>query len=206
MVVVVRFVWLLFVGTLFTKECLSFQDAITNLKQQCSDYVMTRSIQCREMMDDLQRKIAGLSFTDNRPARSYPPIGTTPSTPAPSQGSHDSSHPPYYQSSSTIPTPSSQPAYPGYQGSTNQTPGPPPYFAGQNQPGMPRPPYYSQPPSHQPSQNQSQNFSQPPYPGWQGSYYNGPPAPPQSGVSPQSPYPTPPPGGYYNAPSSGYYK
>eukprot|EP00897_Mesotaenium_endlicherianum_P005252 jgi/Mesen1/4755/ME000242S03927 len=42
-------------------------DAITNLKQQCGDYVMTRSIQCREMMEDLQRQIAGLSFRDAQP-------------------------------------------------------------------------------------------------------------------------------------------
>eukprot|EP00850_Spirogloea_muscicola_P022347 SM000289S10413 [mRNA] locus=s289:127673:133488:- [translate_table: standard] len=47
------------------KFYITLQDAITALKQQCSDYVMTRSIQCREMMEDLQRQIAGLSFDKN---------------------------------------------------------------------------------------------------------------------------------------------
>ncbi|XP_024535562.1 vacuolar-sorting protein BRO1 isoform X2 [Selaginella moellendorffii] len=41
------------------KFYVTLQDAITNLKQQCSDYVMTRNIQSREMMEDLQRQITG---------------------------------------------------------------------------------------------------------------------------------------------------
>ncbi|KAJ8562973.1 hypothetical protein K7X08_031425 [Anisodus acutangulus] len=31
----------------------TLQEAITNVKQQCSDFVMTRNIQCREMIDEL---------------------------------------------------------------------------------------------------------------------------------------------------------
>ncbi|KAF3972022.1 hypothetical protein CMV_004436 [Castanea mollissima] len=42
------------------------KDAITNLKQQCSDFVMTRNIQCREMTEDVQRQMAGLNFQDNK--------------------------------------------------------------------------------------------------------------------------------------------
>jgi hypothetical protein len=34
------------------------QDAIGKIKQQCSDFVMTRNIQCREMIEDVQRKLA----------------------------------------------------------------------------------------------------------------------------------------------------
>ncbi|KAF2304622.1 hypothetical protein GH714_035901 [Hevea brasiliensis] len=37
------------------KFYVTLQDAITNVKQQCSDFVMTRSIQCREMIEDVQR-------------------------------------------------------------------------------------------------------------------------------------------------------
>jgi programmed cell death 6-interacting protein len=38
----------------------SVQAVITNLKQQCSDYVMTRKIQSRDMIEDLQRKSTGM--------------------------------------------------------------------------------------------------------------------------------------------------
>jgi programmed cell death 6-interacting protein len=181
------------------KFYVTLQDAITNLKQQCSDYVMTRSIQCREMMDDLQRQIAGLSFTnDNRQSRTYPSVGASaPVAPSPSPGSQDSS---YYNA-----TPA-----PSYGA---QSPARPPYYAGQNQPGMPAPPYYSQPPvqpaspSHAPSHQHSHNFSQPPYPGWQGPYYNGPPVPPapqaspppQPGAATQPPYHASPSGGFFSS-------
>jgi programmed cell death 6-interacting protein len=166
------------------KFYVTLQDAITNLKQQCSDYVMTRSIQCREMMDDLQRQIAGLSFSnDNRPSRTYPSVGAAAPAAAPSQ---DSS---YYTSGSA----------PSYGA---QAPARPPYYAGQHQAGMPPPPYYAQPPAQAPSH--SQNFAQPPYPGWQGPYYNGPPAPPAAPQTPQAPHPGAPPqpphhGGFFSA-------
>ncbi|KAG7016745.1 ALG-2 interacting protein X [Cucurbita argyrosperma subsp. argyrosperma] len=45
------------------KFYVTLQDAITNVKQQCSDFVMTRNIQCREMMEDVQRQMAGLQFS-----------------------------------------------------------------------------------------------------------------------------------------------
>ncbi|CAK9200542.1 unnamed protein product [Sphagnum troendelagicum] len=192
------------------KFYVTLQDAITNLKQQCSDYVMTRNIQCREMMEDLQRQIAGLSFNDNRPPRSYPSVGGNPQAHPPAHASHDSSsHNAFFQSSSNVssnPPSVPQSAYSSYQAQVPQAapaPQPPYYAGGQNHPAaMPPPPYYTQPP---PQQNP--NFSQPPYPGWQGSYYSAPQVPSQSqAAAGQPPYQTPPPGGYYNAPPGGYYK
>ncbi|KAG6515675.1 vacuolar-sorting protein BRO1-like [Zingiber officinale] len=35
---------------------VTLQDAVTIIKQQCSDFVMTRNIQCREMVENLQRQ------------------------------------------------------------------------------------------------------------------------------------------------------
>lgn len=49
------------------KFYITLQDAISALKQQCGDYVMTRSIQCREMMETLQRQLAGLNFSAPAP-------------------------------------------------------------------------------------------------------------------------------------------
>ncbi|PWA91962.1 BRO1 domain, ALIX V-shaped domain protein [Artemisia annua] len=40
------------------KFYVTLQDAITSVKQQCSDFVMTRSIQCREMIEDVQRQMS----------------------------------------------------------------------------------------------------------------------------------------------------
>nr|PNR49661.1 hypothetical protein PHYPA_011557 [Physcomitrium patens] len=119
----------------------TLQAAITNLKQHCNDYVMTRSIQCREMMDDIQRKIAGLSLTNNN-RHSAPPT---------SHGSQDSS---YYHPTASGPAP-------GYAGQ----PPAPPYYAGHSLPGIP--PYYSQPPVHAQSQHPAHNSNQP-HSGWQG--------------------------------------
>ncbi|GFQ06402.1 programmed cell death 6-interacting protein [Phtheirospermum japonicum] len=53
------------------KFYVTLQDAITNAEQQCSDLVMTRNIQYKEMIDDVQRQIAGLSFQDNKNATNY---------------------------------------------------------------------------------------------------------------------------------------
>ncbi|KAL5991944.1 hypothetical protein ACLOJK_012856 [Asimina triloba] len=44
-------------------EVLELHDAITNVKQQCSDFVMTRNIQCREMIEDVQRQVAEVATT-----------------------------------------------------------------------------------------------------------------------------------------------
>ncbi|KAL3693041.1 hypothetical protein R1sor_006692 [Riccia sorocarpa] len=209
------------------KFYVTLQDAITNLKQQCADYVMTRNIQCREMMEDLQRQIAGLSFSDsNSSGRNYPAVGTaqraqasqaTNPTYAPSQQHQtppSSGHPhPQYYGSAPGPSPASQqqPAsqYPGYQAPQQAAPGAPAYYSSpppqQNPPAAP--PYYSQTSAHQ--QNPSQhpppqhNYSQPPYPGWQGPYYNaGQPTQqnPQTVSQPPYTYPPPAPGSYHGGP------
>ena len=93
------------------KFYVTLQDAITNVKQQCSDFVMTRNIQCREMMEDVQRQISGLSFQDrNSSNQSYPSVGQNhqpPRTMSPqqtdnvniSQASRAQAPAPYYQPS-----------------------------------------------------------------------------------------------------------
>ncbi|CAI9296838.1 unnamed protein product [Lactuca saligna] len=42
------------------KFYVTLQEAISNIKQQASDFAMTRSMQCREMVEDVQRQISGL--------------------------------------------------------------------------------------------------------------------------------------------------
>uniref|UniRef100_A0A0E0BC69 BRO1 domain-containing protein n=2 Tax=Oryza glumipatula TaxID=40148 RepID=A0A0E0BC69_9ORYZ len=37
---------------------VTLQEAIGKIKQQCSDFIMTRNIQCREMIEDVQKKLA----------------------------------------------------------------------------------------------------------------------------------------------------
>ncbi|KAA0046303.1 ALG-2 interacting protein X [Cucumis melo var. makuwa] len=191
------------------KFYVTLQDAITNVKQQCSDFVMTRNIQCREMMEDVQRQMAGLSFQDtkNTPGgynNSYPAVG--PHT----QRSHSPQsdvRPPqsYYQ------PPHDQPPVGGYtQPHPQSHPQPHPMYSSPQQP----PPSYHSPPvpppstspypphpqaSQQPSTNHE--YGQPAYPGWQGQYYNS--HVPQPGSVPRPPYTIPnqyPPhqqGGYY---------
>ncbi|XP_010527752.1 PREDICTED: ALG-2 interacting protein X [Tarenaya hassleriana] len=168
------------------KFYVTLQDAITNVKQQCSDFVMTRSIQCREMMGDVQRQMAGLSFQDQRSSSSYPPVHHPPSgSPTPPENQNPSHHhpqPPYYR-------PPEQPSRPGY--------GNPVYGGPQI-----RPPYHT-PNGQAPPYPPPPNAQQQPYPGWQGSYYNPQVQQPGSGSFPQPPYtvqsPYPPPhqGGYY---------
>ncbi|KAM7463483.1 hypothetical protein LguiA_031604 [Lonicera macranthoides] len=173
------------------KFYVTLQDAITNVKQQCSDYVMTRNIQCREMIDDVQRQVAGLSFQDSNKNTSnygyHPTVG---------QPQRTSSQPPQAD-------PTSAPNHPYYQ--QPQMPGgysqpPPPY-------GSPQQP----PPYHYPPQQAQQQppaaaheYGQPAYPGWRGPYYNthGPqpgsvPRPPYTIPSPSQPYPPPHQSGYY---------
>ncbi|KAK4423504.1 Vacuolar-sorting protein BRO1 [Sesamum alatum] len=182
------------------KFYVTLQDAITIVKQQCSDFVMTRNIQCRDMIDDVQRQISGLSFQDGKSttgSHSFPSAGP----PYHSQRSNsqqqldsgnipNSSHPqpPAYQ-------PPQQPIASGY----GQTP---PY--GQQQP----PPPYHAPvsgpypsPQHQPPAV-SHEYGQPAYPGWRGPYYNAPPQ--QPGAMPRPPYTAPSP--YPPPHQSGYYR
>ncbi|XP_059655432.1 vacuolar-sorting protein BRO1 [Cornus florida] len=186
------------------KFYVTLQDAITNVKQQCSDFVMTRSIQCREMIEDVQRQIAGLSFQDgkNTGAYNYPTAGQ------PYQNQRSSSQqqtdtgnmppplpqapPPYYQ-------PTEQPTMPGYAH-------PPPTY-GSSQP--PPPPYHVPatgplyaPPQHQQQPAVGHEYGQPAYPGWRGPYYNTQPQ--QPGSFPRPPYNVPSP--YPPPHQSGYYK
>lgn len=178
------------------------QDAITNVKQQCSDFVMTRNIQCREMIEDVQRQVAGLSFQDNKNTgaynNSYPSVGhsyqTQRSNPQqqtdPSSMAHPShSQSPYYR-------PLEQPTMPGYAP-------PPPHGSSQ------APPYHMQPAAsgpYPPQQVQQQppashEYGQPAYPGWRGPYYNAHAQ--QPGSLPRPPYTVPAP---YPPHQSGYYK
>ncbi|GMH15190.1 hypothetical protein Nepgr_017031 [Nepenthes gracilis] len=185
------------------KFYVTLQDAITNVKQQCSDFVMTRNIQCREMIEDVQRQISGLSFQDrNTGNRSYPPVGQSPQIPRttlqqpidhgnPGQPTHPQT--PYYP-------PSQQPSMPAYSppyGTSQQLPSP--YHTPATAAAAP-PPY--QPPPQQPQQPpQSQEYGQPAYPGWRGPYYNSQ----QPGSFPRPPYTVPAP--YHPPPhQSGYYK
>ncbi|KAL0430203.1 UNVERIFIED_CONTAM: Vacuolar-sorting protein BRO1 [Sesamum radiatum] len=180
------------------KFYVTLQDAITIVKQQCSDFVMTRSIQCREMIDDVQRQIAGLSFQDGKTSTgySYPSARhahqsqRSNSQPDPGNMPLNTSHPqtPIYQ-------PPQQPTVPAYTQS--------PYGSSQHPP-----PTYHAPISTPPytPQNQhpavSHEYGQPAYPGWQGPYYNAPPQ--QTGSMPPPPYTVPSP--YPPPHQSGYYR
>ncbi|KAK3003733.1 hypothetical protein RJ639_018146 [Escallonia herrerae] len=185
------------------KFYITLQDAITNVKQQCSDFIMTRNIQCREMIEEVQRKMAGLSFQDvrskNSGAYNYPPVGQ------PHQVQRNSSQQqtdpgnvpnpfpqtPYYQQ------PAQQPGYSQAPPSYAPQQPPPPYHvpaAG----GSPYPPQQSQ---QQPGSNHE--YGQPAYPGWRGPYYNAPQGQ-QPGSLPRPPYTVPSP--YPPPHQSGYYR
>lgn len=176
------------------------QDAITIVKQQCSDFVMTRNIQCREMIDDVQRQISGLSFQDNKSSGSY----SFPSTPQPHQTQRANSQ--QQQDPGNMPNPSHtqtptyqllqqqpQPAYAQTPPYVSQQQVPPPYHAPASSPYPPS--QHQQPPA-------SHEYGQPAYPGWQGPYYNAPPQ--QPGSMPRPPYTVQPP--YPPSHQSGYYR
>lgn len=164
------------------KFYVTLQDAITNVKQQCSDYVMTRNIQCREMIEDVQRQMAGLSFQDNKNSGSY----NYPSVTQRSTSQNQSDPSPY-----------------GYAH-------PPPYGSPPQQQPLPPPYHHQQPPmgggAPYPPQNQQQpppvshEYGQPAYPGWRGPYYNSH----ATGSMPRPPYTVQPP--YPPHHQSGYYK
>ncbi|KAL3830833.1 hypothetical protein ACJIZ3_019635 [Penstemon smallii] len=184
------------------KFYVTLQDAITNVKQQCSDFVMTRNIQCREMIDDVQRQISGLSFQDGKSSSSYSYPSVTQRTN--SQQQPDSNN---MSNSSHFQTPTYQPPQQPTMPTYTQTP--PPYGApqGPQQPQQPQPPYhvpvsnYPYPPPQQQQPAPSHEYGQPAYPGWRGPYYNAPPQQQGSGPRPpytaQSPYPPPHQSGYY---------
>ncbi|GAB4828815.1 bck1-like resistance to osmotic shock [Ancistrocladus abbreviatus] len=181
------------------KFYVTLQDAITNVKQQCSDFVMTRNLQCREMIDDVQRQISGLSFQDrSTSSQNYPPVGQSHQMPRPTlqqptdpvnMAQHSRPQMRYY------PPPSQQPSMPGYG---------PPYGSSQQPPinyHQAPIPAASQYQLHQPQQHPpSHEYGQPAYPGWRGPYYNMQ----QPGSFPRPPYNIPP---QYPPPQqSGYYK
>ncbi|KAL6193319.1 PREDICTED: ALG-2 interacting protein X [Fragaria vesca subsp. vesca] len=185
------------------KFYVTLQDAITNVKQQCSDFVMTRNIQCQEMIEDVHKQMAGLNFQDskNSAAYNYPSAGSQSQRSGPQQQTDPRPQTSYYR-------PPEQPGYsqpPPY--STQQMPPPyhappqagspyPPHQAGSPYPppqaGSPYPPPQQQPPA-------SHEYGQPAYPGWRGPYYNAQ----QSGSHPRPPYTIPP---QYPPNQSGYYK
>ncbi|CAI0431796.1 unnamed protein product [Linum tenue] len=190
------------------KFYVTLQDAITNIKQQSSDFVMTRSIQCREMMEDVQRQVAGLSFQDRKntsspspaPYNNYPPVNHQRSPPADPQNVHQHGHsqqtPPYYHQPQQEQSPMPGYAHPLPPYSTSQTP--PPYHIPHPTPGAPYPP--------QPGQE----YGQPAYPGWRGPYYNNAQQQQQQqqGSMPRPPYTVPGPYPPYQGGSigGGYYK
>lgn len=189
------------------KFYVTLQDAITNVKQQCSDFVMTRNIQCREMIEDVQRQISGLSFQDRNPSnnQSYPSVGQTPHQPPRTMSPHQNETSNVPQASQPQPPPSyyqpphHHPSMPGY--------GQPPPYGSSQQPHMP--PYHAPPssgPTYPPQQPGQQapgghEYGQPAYPGWQGPYYNARAQQPAS--YPRPPYSVP---GPYPPHQSGYYK
>lgn len=185
------------------KFYVTLQDAINNVKQQCSDFVMTRNIQCREMIDEVQRQISGLSFQDrnSNPSQNYPPVSQQPRNSMPEQQPTAPTNaappgrpqPPYYHQQPQQQQP--QYGHSPYVSPPQQVP--PPYHHAQN----PGPPYnhQQQPPPQQPQQGH--NYGQPAYPGWRGPYYNNAQQP---GSFPQPPYTAPSP--YPPSNQSGYYK
>ncbi|KAF5757476.1 putative BRO1 domain, ALIX V-shaped domain, BRO1 domain superfamily protein [Helianthus annuus] len=164
-------------------EGLKFYDAITSVKQQCSDFVMTRSIQCRDMIEDVQKQMSGLSFQDGKNSSAYNYSSTGPPQRPSSQSEPPTNQPrpqtPYYH----------QPSPPAY---AQQHPSPPAYAQQHPSPSAyapqhPTPPAYAQQHPTRPvatseySQQPAYSRPQPPPP-----YYNGSPSPypPQQGQQP----------------------
>uniref|UniRef100_A0A452YI67 BRO1 domain-containing protein n=2 Tax=Aegilops tauschii subsp. strangulata TaxID=200361 RepID=A0A452YI67_AEGTS len=182
---------------------VSLQDATGKIQQQCSDFIMTRNIQCREMIEDVQRKLAGFNLSSsshntNTPrSSSVPPDQHSPSPPP---------HAPHAQSSYGAPPggdprpvysqPESRPPYSQPYPTYGAPPQQPPYGAAH--PGQ----YQQHPQQHQPPPGH--DYGQPAYPGWRGPYYNGQqPQPQQPGPYPQAPYSAP---GAYPHHQSNYYR
>ncbi|PHT48007.1 hypothetical protein CQW23_12215 [Capsicum baccatum] len=168
------------------KFYVTLQEAITNVKQQCSDFVMTRNMQCREMIEDVQRQISGLSFQDGKSSSGYTSVGqghqpprSNPQVPTETGNIPNSSRPHQAPSYQSLPQ---QPAISEY-GQTSppysspQPPAPPYHFPGQGQsyPYQQLQPHPHPHPQHQPQPPPNHEYSQPAYPGWRGPYYNVPP-------------------------------
>ncbi|KAM3328521.1 vacuolar-sorting protein BRO1 [Capsicum galapagoense] len=194
------------------KFYVTLQDAITNVKQQGSDFVMTRNMQCREMMDDVQRQISGLSFQENKGgSNGYNYPSAAQSHQVPRSNPQPPADPTNIPNAVRPPTPTYQPPHQPAMPSYNQNP--PPYGPPRQQPTPPYnlqasgPPY--PPPQHQQQPPLNHEYGQPAYPGWRGPYYNAPPQQPaplqQQGSMPRSPYTVPSP--YHPPPhQSGYYR
>ncbi|XP_065007934.1 vacuolar-sorting protein BRO1-like [Musa acuminata AAA Group] len=96
------------------KFYVTLQDALTNVKQQCSDFIMTRSIQCREMVEDVQRQIAGLNFaTDGKTGYNYPSGGQLNHSRTDAQQAEPQTTPPPHPPPTYQHIPAEQPG-PGY--------------------------------------------------------------------------------------------
>ncbi|WVZ59474.1 hypothetical protein U9M48_009608 [Paspalum notatum var. saurae] len=175
---------------------VTLQEAIGKIKQQCSDFIMTRNIQCREMIEDVQRKLAGFNFSSSNHSSMQRNSSVSSDQSSPSPPPH--AHPPY----ASPPGLDSRPGYsqpeprPAYSQPYSQS-----YGAPQQHPpyGAPHPGQY-QPPPHQPPAGH--DYGQPAYPGWRGPYYNGQ-QPQQAAPYPQPPYNVP---GAYPPNQSNYYR
>eukprot|EP00250_Pteridium_aquilinum_P010073 c19135_g1_i1 orf=271-2889(+) len=188
------------------KFYISLQDAINSLKQQCTDYLMTRETQSRDMIETMQRQLAGFSFRDNSSSMPYPAVNSQPqqaAPPVPPQTSHHG----YYGTGVSHSTPQSHlgppPQNPDF--SRHPTHQPPAYYTSPGSIQGAAPSYMGIPP---PQTEMQQNYGQPPYPGWQAPYYNNSaPAytpPPLGPPQPSYPYQTPS-RAPYNQPSHGSY-
>jgi len=163
---------------------------------------MTRNIQCQEMIEDVQRQMAGLSFQDHKNTGSY----SYPAVNQPRQTQRSSSHPPSDPQNGPGPHPQPQTQYfqpPGQSTMPGYAHPPPPYTTPQQPPpyhmrpapGAPYPPQQVQ----QPPTNQE--YGQPAYPGWRGPYYNAHGQQPGSLARPTYTIPGP-----YPPPQQGYYE
>jgi len=195
------------------KFYVTLQDAITNLKQQCSDFTMTRNIQCRDMMEDLQRQLAGLNFNDKKPGFNYSSHGQSTQRAVPVVSPHPDpqngqqtggQQPPYYRTS--------EQSVPPYS-TSSAPPHPHNVYSGPQNPQQPHPYYAQAPSSYNPSgvppqPSVAHDYSQPPFPGWRGPYYNAMPGshPPPGSSHPPPPYHISPSGEYYPPQQGGYYK
>lgn len=116
------------------KFYLSLQDAINTLKQHCSEYVTTREAQNRDMIEGLQRQLAGFSFQENSSSMPYPAISSqlqrepSPGPPQSSNHAYYATHAPYSAPQpqlGSLPHQSNLPKYPA-QVPPQSTPQPPP--------------------------------------------------------------------------------
>ncbi|KAG6501821.1 hypothetical protein ZIOFF_041705 [Zingiber officinale] len=198
------------------KFYVTLQDALMNVKQQCSDFYMTRNTQCRETIEQVQRQIAGLNFaSEGETSYNFPSRQSNSPSPQPPEPQRTPllSHP-----TPNPQTPMEQPehgyfdrfaAQPNHQiASPSLAPPLYNYIAEQPRPGYSHPypayatpqppPYYASGSKYQhPQQVPSHEYRQPAYPGWHGPYHNayqqqpgGPgsyPAPPYSVPAPYPP-------------------